>query len=47
MLIMPGEGCGLAVTLSHGCFAFASGKAGSRVTVQTMRTHIRDSLPVE
>jgi hypothetical protein len=31
-----------AATLSLGCFALALGKAGSRATVRTMLTRIRD-----
>jgi hypothetical protein len=45
MPIMPGEGCGRAATLSRGCFALASGKPGSRVTVRTMRTRALKSPP--
>jgi hypothetical protein len=36
----PGEGYGKEATLSRGCFALASGKPESRVTVRTMRTRI-------
>ena len=45
MLIMPGEGYGRAAMLSHGYSARVSGKAGSRLTVRTMRTRIRDNIP--
>jgi hypothetical protein len=38
--IVQAAGCGQAATWSHGCIAYASGRAVARPTVQMTRTHV-------